>query len=194
MSVVVDAYERRLLENTHRLPLALQNQVVARVRPQLSLSRVLVRWFSLITSPRRASMTRRRGTRPAPAPEGTWARCVESVACHEADPFPRVLLLLPTLIGVVVGFSFSPLNSSVTGAAGVKETFSAIGFTTAALFICYALAGLPLFRREGCARGCTSIARSAATLPFVAPRRQPDTAPEFELPPHVVNPVNINAA
>ena len=103
------------------------------------------------------------------------------------------MLLIPTAICIVIGFSFSPLNTSVTSAPGVKETFSAIGFTCAALFICYALAGLPIFRRDGCARGCAAIAMNAAAIPFVAaPRQPPDTAPEFELPQLVVNPV-VNA-
>jgi hypothetical protein len=57
--------------------------------------------------------------RRAPAPEGSWARCVESVACHEADACPRITLLVPTLIALIMGFVFS-LQGSITAAPGVK--------------------------------------------------------------------------
>ena len=118
----------------------------------------------------------------APAPEGTWERCVESVACHEADACPRITLLVPTLIALIMGFVFS-LQSNITAAPGVKLAFSAIAFTVAALLICIMLAGLPVFRGSGgCVGGCAEIAHAAAACVAPPPPPPRDVVPEFELP------------
>ena len=118
----------------------------------------------------------RRTQRAAPAPEGTWARCGETVFCHEGDRLPRALLILPTAIGLIAGFSFA-LSRTLSAAPGVIPAFSAAGFTVALLCAGCILTGLPVFRRDGLVRGC-------ATLLF-APRRPPrESAPEAEFLPH----------
>jgi len=134
----------------------------------------------------------RRGRAP-PAPDDSWARCAESVACHESDAFPRILLLLPTAIALVIGFVFS-LSPTLTAAPGVKPAFAATAFSFAALCVCYALAGLPFYRRQGCARGCAVLALApAARLLALARAARPRAAepppprasePEFGLPLH----------
>ena len=106
-------------------------------------------------------MPRRRHA-PSPAPEGTWARLWESVFCHEADCFPRVLLFFPFAIGLIFGCVFSAPNASLTAAPGVKPSFAALGFLTAAAVLCYWVLGLPFFRaRGGCVGGCSELAAAA---------------------------------
>ena len=128
-------------------------------------------------------MPRRAQQRAAPAPEGTWARCLESVCCHEGDCFPRAMLFFPAAIGLIFGFVFA-LSPTLSAAPGVKPAFSAAGFAVASLCAGCWLAGLPVFRRDGFVRGCLSIAapllRAAA-----APRRPPreSSAPEAEFLP-----------
>jgi len=125
-------------------------------------------------------MLPRRAHRAAPAPEGTWARCGETVFCHEGDRLPRVMLLLPAAIGLIMGFSFA-LSRTLSAAPGVIPAFSAAGFTVALLCAGCILAGLPVFRRDGLVRGCATLA-----APLFAPRRRPprESAPEAEFLPH----------
>ncbi len=100
----------------------------------------------------------RRARRAAPAAEGTWERFLESVTCHEDDPFPRILLLFPLCIGLVFGFVFT-LHTALEGAPGVKPAFAAAGFSAAAGSAAYCCAGAPVFRRAGgCRAGCAALA------------------------------------
>lgn len=136
-------------------------------------------------------MPRRRSQAPV-SPEGTWERFFESTFCHEKDSFPRGLLLLPTAIALIFGFVFA-LSTSITAAPGVKPAFSAVGFIVATIFICYMISGLPIFRRDGFARGCTTLMLAPISLLYVAtaPRQHVESIPEFELPQHAMVVVTV---
>ena len=113
-------------------------------------------------------MARRARQRAAPAAECTWERFFESIACHEADAFPRILLFFPLFIGLVFGFVFT-LAPNLSGAPGLKPAFAALGFAAAAASVAWCCAGAPVFRRAGCRAGCAALlsghaAASAAPL------------------------------
>ena len=112
-----------------------------------------------------------RRQRAAPAAEGTWERFFESVACHEADAFPRILLFFPLSIGLVFGFVFT-LAPNLEGAPGVKPAFAALGFAAAAASAAYCCAGAPVFRRAGCRAGCADLLTfraASAAAPLLRP-------------------------
>jgi hypothetical protein len=97
----------------------------------------------------------------------------------------RLLLIVPTLIAIVVGFSFA-LNRNLTAAPGVVPAISATAFLLAVLFIAFILSGLPVFQGAGgCAGGCATLSRAAVSVLRItawqggAPSRNRD-APEFQ--------------
>jgi hypothetical protein len=97
----------------------------------------------------------RRSPRPATA-EGS----IEHVLCHEKDCMPRILCFFPLAIGTVFGAVFS--SNALQGEPWVKITFSALGFLAVAAALSYCAAGLPIFRRHGCASGCWELLAAAA--------------------------------
>ena len=129
-------------------------------------------------------MLPRRRQRSAPAPDGTWARCVESVFCHERDCFPRILCLLPLAVSLIFAISFSPLNRSITSEGPAKEVFCALGAVGFAAIAAYLLSGMPACRRGGCREECANGLRAALSARPSAPAKPPRAAeaPEHALP------------
>ena len=127
---------------------------------------------------------RRQRSAPAPAPDGTWARCVESVFCHERDCFPRILCLLPLAVSLIFAISFSPLNRSITSEGPAKEVFCALGAVGFAAIAAYLLSGMPACRRGGCREECANGLRAALSARPSAPAKPPRAAeaPEHALP------------
>ena len=128
---------------------------------------------------------RRQRSAPAPAPDGTWARCVESVFCHERDCFPRILCLLPLTVSLIFAISFSPLNRSITSEGPAKEVFCALGAVGFAAIAVFLLSGMPVCRRCGCRKEeCANGLRAALSARPGAPAKPPRTAeaPEHALP------------
>jgi len=95
---------------------------------------------------------------------------LEYVLCHEADCMPRILCFFPMAIGSIFGFVFT-LNRSLSGSAAVMASFAAIGFLAVFLGLLYCAAGLPIFRRRGCASGCRELLAAAAAAPAQCCRR-----------------------
>ena len=119
-------------------------------------------------------MPRRRGPR-APTVEGS----IEHVLCNEKDCMPRVMCFFPLSIGCVFGLVFT--LGPITGSAWVKATFAALGFLAVAVALAYVAAGLPHFRRHGCATGCWVLLAAAAAGCCPAPPPRSGRAPEPEL-------------
>ena len=135
-------------------------------------------------------MPRRQARRTAPAPDGTWERCAQSVFCHEDDCFPRALCVKPFAIALIFAFVFS-LDRNIEAAGPTKAIFAAVGAIAAAAIAAFLLSGLPGCRRAGCARGAQEDANetgAALVACFAAPVPPPPppppargkaTAPEF---------------
>ena len=125
----------------------------------------------------------RRRSRPAPAADGTWERCVESVFCHENDCFPRILCFYPFAISLIFALVFS-LSPNIQGVGPTKAILSALGAIGAAAIPAFLLSGLPACRRAGCARGAEEYASDlrAALFPRPAPPPRVAEAPEFAAP------------
>ena len=129
----------------------------------------------------------RRRPRPAPAPDGTWERCVESVFCHENDCFPRALCFYPFVISLIFALVFS-LDRNIEGAGPTKSIFAALGAIGSVCIVAFLLSGLPACRRAGCARGAEEYASDLRAALFARPGPAPTPplrapeAPEFAVP------------
>jgi hypothetical protein len=130
----------------------------------------------------------RRRHRPAPAPDGTWERCAESVLCHEDDCFPGALCLFPLAISLIFALVFS-LDRNIEGVGPTKAIFAVLGAIGVALISAFLLGRLPACRRAG---GCVRVAEESAIAlraalfarpgPAPSPPSRTTEAPEFAVP------------